>query len=556
MFSRPSMNFQLTLEHLFSPKRRLETRRIIRDRAPMDAELLAFIEGHKNPTKLSGAILLDASWDNPHYWYRVSLIMSALGCSTRQLHPVLGQWSHREISATLKSWNTAVGIKLLDRQPPTVQSKSEAKALLLHTHRPEDIFDWELPEEFPSRIFYDALLKAQRLGVVDLQHSSLHEDVARGLARIHAAGNVVRENQYDLGLFSHNLGEIAGPLAWCSMKAGIPSYVLYGDFGGQRFLRLEGPEQFSMMATAPTPEILASLSDTVRDRLQHVGQQYMAARFSGQTGDIGAQMAFGDKQGAPHSATDDFVSQFGWSKEKPIVCVYLSNWFDYPHSLGMGQYRDFMEWFEITLDVARESDHVNWLIRGHPLDQLYGPANTHSATSMARKLNVTHVAACPDGVDGRTIQSTVVGAITCFGSIGLELPYLGKPVLAADTGWYGKCGFVTLPKDPDEYRRILKTKWWEDIDLAHRKTISEVFAGLYYGCPEWQDGLITLDDSKQWGLYGPIIQLLKEASTQMNREVETLSKWLVNDNPHYHNFKMLEAEDFFPGTMEHSILQT
>ena len=90
----------------------------------------------------------------------------------------------------------------------------------------------------------------------------------------------------------------------------------------------------------------------------------------------------------------------------------------------------------------------------------------------------------------------------------------------------------------------------------HRKTISEVFAGLYYGCPEWQDGLITLDDSKQWGLYGPIIQLLKEASTQMNREVETLSKWLVNDNPHYHNFKMLEAEDFFPGTMEHSILQT
>ena len=64
--------------------------------------------------------------------------------------------------------------------------------------------------------------------------------------------------------------------------------------------------------------------------------------------------------------------KFGWDPRKPIVGFYGSNWYDWPHQLGMTQFRDFLDWTHATYQSSCTNNSANWLFKSHPAEDWFG----------------------------------------------------------------------------------------------------------------------------------------------------------------------------------------
>lgn len=497
--------------------------------------------------------LLDATYDNPNYWYHLSLMSSALNIDMASSISLLGKYANKQISYTLD--DLGVGKKVYYKNVKRVLQEDVeriAQELINSASGPDDVINWKLPEQFPARVFYDTLLKKQRNGFVDVDHPNFQQDVEDSLSAIFVTREILKSNSVQVLLASHNIGEIAAPLCWNAMRMGIPVYVLYGDFGGPRYIKVTNEPEFCRCVSAPTVEEFALLTASQKNALNRNGKEYLNQRFAGVAGDIGSTLAFGGKETGPEF--DQLLKEFGWEKEKPIVSVYVPNWFDFPNSLGLERFRDFYDWMEEVFTVAKTADHVNWLIRAHPLDKRYGVRGEMSVRAMTDRLACGHVRNCPENIGSGTVIKHSAGVLTALGSVGLEANYFDTPAIVSERAWYGGFGFVVEPGSREKYLEALRTNWWEQVDTAEAKEKMETFAGFYYGYPSWQKGLILRDNTVQEELYDDLNILFEKARVQIGKEVSEIEEWIQSDYKQYHVFKNLKATDYIHGAMSNSVL--
>ena len=121
-------------------------------------------------------ILIDGMWDNPNYWIRFNLIRAAMGYKNVNEIGILGKYNRKNV----KNIFSKLGINnLIDYElNSTISKKNTKKAnfLIKNTKTSSDILKWDLPHQFPSDIFYDAILKRQRKMHVDIYDPSPHEE--------------------------------------------------------------------------------------------------------------------------------------------------------------------------------------------------------------------------------------------------------------------------------------------------------------------------------------------------------------------------------------------
>ena len=132
---------------------------------------------------------------------------------------------------------------------------------------------------------------------------------------------------------------------------------------------------------------------------------------------------------------------------------------------GRDIYVDQGRWFEETLRLAAENDRVQWLVKLHPalfwkLEQ-EGVRAEPAEFAMIREAVgelPPHVRLIrpDDDVDNVDLFQIVDAGLTIRGTVGLELPRLGVPVLTAGTSDYAGRGFTVDAADPDEYERNVR----------------------------------------------------------------------------------------------------
>jgi hypothetical protein len=233
--------------------------------------------------------------------------------------------------------------------------------------------------------------------------------------------------------------------------------------------------------------------------------------------------------------------RFGWDDGKPIVAVYGSNWFDWPHQLGMTQFRDFLDWTEATLIAARRNTRVNWLFKPHPAEDWFGGV---TFASMLALEGAPHIAISDKSWNNAAVMRSVDALVTYHGTAGIEFAALGKPVFVPDRGKYDDCGFVKVARSRDDYLQQLGCEWWSSIDSDDARRRAELFAGWWFCAPDWQDGFVLPDDSRQDALYDLIPGLVAGNRQMVAREVQTLHDWWAGGHPFYHTWKMAQADGY------------
>ncbi|PKR60044.1 hypothetical protein [Thalassospira lohafexi] len=530
----------------------LQRKRIMKDRIQFDSALLDLIDETRPNSKPNISAFIDCTWENPHFWYRTSLLVSALNIELTSSVGYIGYFRHREISSTLKAFGISNKKHHKQLMPPVKDVTELANDLIAKTTSPNDIVEWKLPFDFPGTVFYDTLLKAQKTGFVDHRRHGFKELLITCLQSLIATRKALESSDSDIVICSHNIGEIAAPLAWHGLQLNKQVYILYGDFGGQRFQKVNSVETFLRCIAPPTRSELDNSSTQQKTNLIRNGTEYLAERFAGQAGDIASALAYtGENSDLQY---EEMLSACNWTSDKPLISIYMQNWFDFPHSLGLERFRDFYDWIEATFAVIREQKNVNWLIRAHPLDERYGVTENESVRSMVKALDLVHIKSCPSHINSMTVIKKSTGIITACGSIGLEATCHGTPVLVAEKAWYGEHGFVIEPGSRSGYLTTLTRAWWTEVDTKKAKEYAARYSGFYFGYPDWQKGLIHQDDSQQFGLYPGLMRLMNETRGQIRTEILTLRAWSQSSSTQYHTYKNLRANDYVHASMSNSLL--
>ncbi|MBF0283620.1 MAG: hypothetical protein HQL51_04080 [Magnetococcales bacterium] len=492
--------------------------------------------------RFSGTVMLDGMFDNANYWMRMALVRTALGTAHAREVGVTGPYSADNCRRTFQRWgvNEVRDFDSAARPEDHTKAREEARRLIAATREADDVLCWQLPHDYPAPILYDALIKQQRHGCVQLDDPLLEDRVTEILLSIAAAWRLVEEVKPELLMCSHPVGLRYSPLVWLAVRRGATVLDPFGSFGTLRIARIRRPEGIYRCWDAPTAADLAALDDERRTRLESLGRDYIQRRTAGQTTDLAAQYAYG---GARQSLTREAICRaFNWDPTKPILGVYTTTWFDYPHYMGMSHFRDLVEWVEQTAQVALHTPQYNWLFKRHPLEDWYKSA---TLAEFLPKTLPPHVRLAQDAWNAGDLQRALDALVTFWGTAGVEAAVQGKPVILPDQGWYHDVGFALWNRSRKEYLEQLGGPWWERLDPEQTRRKARIFAGVVFGVPEWQGGLIMEDDARQTANYPAMPELLSQNREALERELSTIRQWFDSDAEcNYHTYKMMQARTY------------
>ena len=491
--------------------------------------------------RFEGTTLIDGTYDNPNYWFRLSILRAAKGTHHGCEVCILGPFNSSSAKRTAEKLGISKVAPLFGDIPVTLEHRQLSEKLVARLLSSDDLMRWELPYGAPTWDLYDSLLKKQRLATLDIHHPLLTRHVAEYLRDLDAADRLVSRIKPDFAVLSHTASGYTnyGTLMWQLARRDVPVVVPQGGWGNLTHFKINKFQDVFNHPNRPSRSEIDELSATKMARLQHVGHRYICARLGGQTSDLAAIQAF--QEGKVDITRESLCAMYGWDEAKPIIAVFASVWFDNPHTFGMTEFRDFHEWLNSTSLVACESTHVNWLFKPHPSENWYGGVKLRE---MLPKVLPSHVRIAQDDWDGARLRDCLHGIVTLHGTAGVEMAAVGKPVLAAVRGWYGDVGFVIRPISRQAYFDALAKSWWENFDLDEARRIAQIFAGYYFCKPAGNISITLPDDSMQHRLYPKLKGILEDQMQVIDNEVSTMSAWLDSETPHYHVFKMKGA-DFY-----------
>jgi hypothetical protein len=498
-------------------------------------------------SRYSGTALIDATFANPNYWLRFSLLRAAMGLAHGREVGLLGRYAVGRQCRTLRRLGITETVSLSADSAPTPDHLAMARELVDKLTGPDDLLTWKLPYGIPAWDLYDCLLKQQRRAFLDVADERLAHRVAVYLDDLDKADSLIESIAPDFAVLSHTASAMTnyGTLAWHLARRGIPFVVPFGSFGNLQHYKVNQFESVFQFANRPHPADIAALDESRAAALEQVGGQYLSDRVAGRTEDLSAHLAYA--KGSENLTRQVLNERFGWDTAKPVVAVFASVWYDNPHVYGMTTFRDFHDWLNTTLNTAVEVTDVNWLLKPHPSEDWYGGVKLRDMLPIDLP---AHIRFTDDSWSAATIPAVIDGLITCHGTAGIEMAAAGIPVMVAAEGWYHDLGFAVWAGSRQGYIDALRRRWWKEWDAASAPRLARIFAGFYFCQPADREMLRLDEDVDQTRLYPGIAAMLMGQRELVDKEVANLGNWMASSSRHLHMFNMWNATRYtVPGSV-------
>jgi hypothetical protein len=155
----------------------------------------------------------------------------------------------------------------------------------------------------------------------------------------------------------------------------------------------------------------------------------------------------------------------GLDPDRKVAVLFSHVLWDASMFYGRDLYPDQGRWFAETVRLAAEDDAVQWLVKLHPAlfwklrhDGVAAePAEFEMIREAVGELPPHMRLLRPDeDVDNEDLFRVIDAGVTIRGTVGLELPCLGVPVLTAGTSDYSGRGFTLDAATVEEYERNVR----------------------------------------------------------------------------------------------------
>jgi len=479
-------------------------------------------------------VLVEALWENPNHWGRINLIGSAL-CKEHQLNMLgLVKDINDDKTKSLKAGGVHKIHCFIDEVNLSKKSLEITKELLKKINEPEDILNLKLPFDVPASRLYDTILKRQRAAVVDCKDPQFIHCVQKFIEIILKSDEVLRNFKVKVVVLSHSISHYWSALAWLAIQKQLPCYILDNFNGSLRINRLSSEEDYYSPNDSPDRKFIDLLSDPVKKKLTERGKEYLKKRHEGVSIDLSGRLAYNKEY--PILSKKDLCEKLGWQKEKPIVGIMMSNWFDFPHTYGMNNFRDILDWIQVTKREILNLSNVQWLIKPHPAEHRW-----YGGLSLQKAIGSTfpaHIKYFPEDIHSLTMLSCAEGIITPYGTAGLEYSCYNKKVLLADKSFYSDWGFTSAPRSRQEYIDLLR-KFPENFDNSYLNVDHAfLYVGMYLAVAEsTPEKYFYPCDSAGYEVYKLLPDFFRNNIENIAMERTLIKRWIRTNFHSYHAYK-------------------
>jgi len=155
-------------------------------------------------------------------------------------------------------------------------------------------------------------------------------------------------------------------------------------------------------------------------------------------------------------------AKLGINNDNPIVCLFAHvNW-DACFDTGSMMFESHNQWISESIQKMSEIEDVNWIIRVHP-GELTGDLGSSLFTTTDLVKDEfpqlpDHITVLPHDSDINSygLFQLIDTGITIFGTVAVEVPVFGKPMIMLGEGYTGNKGFSIDVKNKDQYFNILE----------------------------------------------------------------------------------------------------
>jgi hypothetical protein len=154
------------------------------------------------------------------------------------------------------------------------------------------------------------------------------------------------------------------------------------------------------------------------------------------------------------------------NKNFKTICIFSHiNW-DQAITVNYDKliYKSTYEWISDSVDIINKVPNINWLIKFHPSENLF-QNNINSEDYLKKFYNLKKISKniqiinSLNNFNSLDLYNIIDHGVTCYGTVGMELPVLGKSTIVLGPGHYQNNGFTIDVKSKNEYFYYLKNPY-------------------------------------------------------------------------------------------------
>ena len=326
----------------------------------------------------------------------------------------------------------------------------------------------------------------------------------------------------------HNHEIKAVCVSHCVYHFALPARIAYArnipvfQVTGESIYRMNRNKTHAYTDFVDYPSRFKLLPEDVKREGKNLARQRLRSRFSGE---VGVDMPYSTQ--SAFSANENKMNFKFPSDSKLKILVATHDFFDSPHSYGDNFYPDFLVWLEKLGELSEETDY-HWFLKTHR-DSV--AEDRHIIESLLERFpkfslissDISHLEIIDAGLD-------IV--LTVFGTIGMEYPALGVPVLnATRNNPHVAYNFSLTPHDVAEYESMIRTlpelnieinieHIYEDYFMAH---LRDPQSWIYFSYDEFLNDVGGYKESVSPKVFGVFLE-----NSKNRRSVSDLSLAIVN----------------------------
>ncbi|MFA5074964.1 MAG: hypothetical protein WC436_02565 [Candidatus Babeliales bacterium] len=150
--------------------------------------------------------------------------------------------------------------------------------------------------------------------------------------------------------------------------------------------------------------------------------------------------------------TDSLKKRIGINNDNPIVCFFSHlNWdacTDFDYMIFKNPY----DWIIESINKIKDIKNVNWLIKIHPIETINNYGTLDEIRKRIKDIPENIIIINSDiKINSYSLYNLINCGITIFGTVGVELPCLGKHIITLGKSHFSDKGFSLDMKSKEQY---------------------------------------------------------------------------------------------------------
>jgi len=412
-----------------------------------------------------------------------------------------------------------------------------------------------------GKTVYDHFIRYSGIGTTNTFNRNFYANLARAFLVHHQMEKYFKKYNFISSVLTENQFIPGAIMFQSALKNGVNVYSKFGPSNSFTVRKYTNIDQKYTSRDRYSKKIYELINTNIKKKAVEIGGEIIKKRFDCTPG----YESFYERFELPEYergkkfkkiekkdfTKEELCKRLGWKTNCPIAVIFATDLTDGVFSSSTWTvFRDRLTWLRETLYEIKKITNVNWLVKPHPNDEIYGVVTSTISEYENICLNLDHVKIFPEDASKRSITKFIDVALTLNCSAAYEYPCFGIPTIVPKESAVSGFGFTVEPKSKDEFFcevkniRELKKLNIQQVELAKIYTfiklkLAPVPSNLI--APHGKDHII--DEKSYWN---EMVKLLDKYNYKDDLLMKMMKIQETNNDTHSINYDMIMNKNFDP----------